>query len=684
MRHSTKKVKYYNETEGCKNLDKLPTPTIMNKVKVPMDFGVENLQCPVHNNIKLMVSNNEDVRANSLILSYNSAVFYDIFFKRLQTSVDVSSFTKSRVDNFVKCLYSGKLNVDHDSFRELCELADKFSVDWLIERCDIFYMEVADSISFDVMEDAELFKIIKFSFDEASCAPKRSRKKYKLKVNEKVSTMKVVKKQQFIQKYATKYLYLSVDQLNALLELAKGSDGILLKIIQENVVRQGYHLDENSVHILKNVNLENCLEYDMDGFNEFFGTTLNNRSIKGHKDLNDIVGLGVEATKRVVERKPSVLSKVKSYIGLVVPLPVHQNPANLTTTANTCILDDQEFKCILDDYISYADRLKKSLISGRNLTDKLQDLTRIPNLFQTYQSLDIMKTCSDHNGNTFYSLQDILDAGSNSPHIKSLYMLLELTFDLGCPYNWFVASPGKPTKSYLQSIVARLISIKTFRGWGCVSPKFFIPKFPTVSTSSEFSDDLLTSRSDYPDPTLCFKFLLKECVELVNVTDSVEITCQRGFNVNRGNRRVVHPDIIRMGEFLSGSNEECLRRFYKFYWKHPKIKSCPNPDQCGFIISVTPINGTSMSDDFDIGLSTDVEDYNEDIHFHSEVMSSNNMHFVLKREFRSRDSYNLYVSWVDKPKIYTWTDPNHIEWKESIPLAGYITPIVYYDSSESD
>ena len=679
MRHSTKKVKYYNETEGCKNLDKLPTPTIMNKVKVPMDFGVENLQCPVHNNIRLMVSNNEDVRANSLILSYNSAVFYDIFFKRLQTSVDISSFTKSRVDNFVKCLYSGKLNVDHDSFRELCELADKFSVDWLIERCDIFYMEVADSISFDDMEDVELFKIIKFSFDEASCAPKRSRKKYKLKVNEKVSTMKVVKKRQFIQKYATKYLYLSVDQLNALLELAKGSDGVLLKIIQENVVRQGYHLDDNSVHILKNVNLENCLEYDMDGFNEFFGTTLNNRSIKGHKDLNDIVGLGVEATRRVVERKPSVLSKVKSYIGHVVPLPVHQNAVNLTTTAN---------KCILDGYISYADRLK-SLISGGNLTDKLHDLTRISNLFHSYKSLNI-KPCSNGYHHELLSLNDILDAGLNSLQIKSLYMLLELILDFSCRYSIHSFSSRckcyiefKPTKSYLQSIVARLIYIKINRGWSCVSPKFItIRSYYPVKTSSEFSDDLLTSHSDYPNPTLCFKLLLKECSELINEIDCVEITCQRGFNVNRGNRRVVHPDIIRMGEFLSGSNEECLRRFYKFYWKHPKIKSCPNPKQCGFIIAVTPIHGRNC-DNFDIGLSTDVKDYSGDIHFHSEVMSSKKMHFVLKREFRSGENYYIYISWAGKP-IYPSQFENHIEWKESIPLAGYITPIVYYDFSESD
>lgn len=411
----------------------------MNKVKVPMDFGVENLQCPVHNNIKLLVSNNEVVRANSLILSYNSLVFYDIFFKRLQTSVDVSSFTKSRVDNFVKCLYSGKLDVDHDSFRELCELADKFSVDWLIERCDRFYMEVADSISFDDMEDVELFKIFKFSFDEASCAPRRSRKKYKLKVNEKVSTMKIVKKRQFIQKYAMKYLYLSVDQLNALLELAEGCDGILLKIIQENVVRQGYHLDDNSVHLLKNVNLENCLEYDMDGFNEFFGTTLNNRSLKGHKDLNDIVGLGVEATKRVVERKPTVLSKVKSFINHEVPIPVHKNPANLTTTANTCILDD---------YISYADRLK-SLISGGNLTDKLRDLTCIPNLFHSLQALNI-KPCSNGYRQEFLSLNDILDAGLNSLQIKSLYMLLELIFDFSCMYSVYTPVSFSQCKCYLE------------------------------------------------------------------------------------------------------------------------------------------------------------------------------------------------------------------------------------------
>ena len=108
----------------------------MAKVKVPMDFGVENLQSPVHNNIELLVSEDEVVKANSLILSYNSSVFYDLFFKRLSTSIDVTSYTKNSVDQFVKCLYSGKVTINRDSFRELIELADMFSVDWFIEQCD--------------------------------------------------------------------------------------------------------------------------------------------------------------------------------------------------------------------------------------------------------------------------------------------------------------------------------------------------------------------------------------------------------------------------------------------------------------------------------------------------------------------------------------------------------------------
>jgi len=104
-------------------------------VKVPMDFGVENLQCPVHSNIKLLTSNNETVNANSMILSYNSTVFHELFFVQLCTSVDVSSFSKQTVTRFLEALYSGQLSLDHVSFREIAELADKFSVRWLMVFC---------------------------------------------------------------------------------------------------------------------------------------------------------------------------------------------------------------------------------------------------------------------------------------------------------------------------------------------------------------------------------------------------------------------------------------------------------------------------------------------------------------------------------------------------------------------
>ena len=63
-------------------------------VKVPMDFGIENLQCPVHSNIELLVSNNEIVKANSMILSLNSPVIDHLTTELHQGALESQDFQK--------------------------------------------------------------------------------------------------------------------------------------------------------------------------------------------------------------------------------------------------------------------------------------------------------------------------------------------------------------------------------------------------------------------------------------------------------------------------------------------------------------------------------------------------------------------------------------------------------------
>ena len=640
----------------------------MTKVRVPMDFGVENLDCPVHSNITLTVANDEIVKANSLILSYNSPVFHEIFFKKLETSVDVSSFTKNNVNQFVKCLYSGKVSLNRQSFRELIELADKFLVDWLLEQCDMFYMKLTNSIKFGSKNHIEL-DTVRFLFDEAIYAPKRSRQKYTVKVKEKISSMGKFAKREFIHKYATNYMYLSVDQLSAMLELAKGNDGILLKVVQENLTNQKYYFDDKSFHILNSLDFEGCLESQIDRnvFNQLFGNTFVVKTQQELDNLEKILNLGSSAVEKVVARTPRLASDMVSIKDdTSIHIPNLKTVLKLKTVApNTFNRDSLETGHSVP---------QRSLICFFNIVDELHDPASIPNLFSSLASLPLENLTEKYmirHGIPIYSIEDILAAASTAKIFKNLYMVLELMTGHGMLTESLLDDLNK---SDLESMVQKLVEIKRTRGWGCVEPIFFGFRNTNIS---KLEEDILSK------PERALFTLIAHCAELVSSRDSTAIICRRGIIQSGASLKYsVLPDTIRMGEFLSTAPG--TKRIYKFYWKHPNTTDCPNPEQCGFIINVTAMT-KSNGDDFDIGLCTEVEDYPEDIHFHPEVISAQKMHFVLRRDYNvkssKRPSEMVFVSWEGKPVYHS----NHVHWGvESIPPNGYIALVVFYDISDVD
>ena len=658
----------------------------MAKVNVPMDFGIENLQCPVHNNIELLVTQSGILKANSLILSYNSAIFHDLFFKQLKNSVDVSSFSKNGVGLFIKCLYSGKCNVNCESFRELSELADKFSVVWLISKCEVFYIRLTDSISIRNIEDTNVFNLLKFTLDEASLAPKRSRVKYKSKVREKIFSMKQFQKSIFVQKYAAKYLYLSVEQLNAFLDIAQGYDGIILKIVQENMAGRCYHLDERSAHILKSIDFENCLvsDSDIECFKEFIGHKFFVKTQKESENLPIIQELvKMNSTKRLLKSNTSLLSEPK--------LALDDKSADISKTFDY----DHKFDYLLNissssssslySSISDAPMTQKNLICDFNIANDLHDPTCIPNLFSSIDSLKLTAVAkpeqfswSSRNYRLFY-VKDILKAASTLSVFKNLYMVIELIL-----YHGYIERLS--AESDLDSLLAKLIEVKSTRGWKRVHP-CFLSNNRKISSIVRYVK--LIKCGELPEygqhekfPLNSLLLLICNCKDLVSEKDYVELVCQRGKQQQQASRKhSVLPDTIRMGEFLSSNKHSQEKRIYKFYWSHPHIKSCPNPKQCGFIINVSPI--TEKSESFDIGLCTEVSDYPSDIHIHPEVITSQKMHFVLRIDYNKKSSKqsseNTFVSWAGKPINHS----NHVHWGgQSIALNGYIALVVYYEIAD--
>ena len=67
------------------------------QIRVPANFGLKNLDAPFHSNITLTLQDGGSYRANSVILSYNSAVFERLFLELNQTVLDVDDFSPDAV-----------------------------------------------------------------------------------------------------------------------------------------------------------------------------------------------------------------------------------------------------------------------------------------------------------------------------------------------------------------------------------------------------------------------------------------------------------------------------------------------------------------------------------------------------------------------------------------------------------
>ena len=57
------------------------------KIKVPANFGVEHINSPVHGNLLLKLRDGQEIRTNSMIMSYNSPVIDKLTTNLFQVNI---------------------------------------------------------------------------------------------------------------------------------------------------------------------------------------------------------------------------------------------------------------------------------------------------------------------------------------------------------------------------------------------------------------------------------------------------------------------------------------------------------------------------------------------------------------------------------------------------------------------
>ena len=117
------------------------------KVSVPMNFGRHLIGSPTHSNLKLNTSEGGEVRASSVILSFNSPVIDHMTTTLHMTSVDMIEFSEAAVQLFVDAAYSGTADgISKELFRDTNKIAHVFEMTWLGEKCAKYFASVAKSV----------------------------------------------------------------------------------------------------------------------------------------------------------------------------------------------------------------------------------------------------------------------------------------------------------------------------------------------------------------------------------------------------------------------------------------------------------------------------------------------------------------------------------------------------------
>ena len=207
---------------------------------------------------------------------------------------------------------------------------------------------------------------------------------------------------------------MEVNQLDLMIKMAKDDVPCLLRIMKKNIEKQGLVFDENSRHIMKNVDLVKCLEQDETLYEELFDLLLEKVQYTKPEDTKTIAKLYRESTKTFYLRQK---------------------------TMNT-----QE----VEQHKTEGKAREPELQHRITINDSANN--KISNLFSSSTGIidDGM------------SVKTIVENLSTSPKVKSLYMFIEGLARMA--YLYKVNIP--------EDLVPRLDQIRISRGWSRITPDF--------------------------------------------------------------------------------------------------------------------------------------------------------------------------------------------------------------------
>ena len=233
------------------------------KVAAPMDFGIEYLASPSHGNLKFLFLEEEELLANSAIMSFNSPVIKKMTVEDGRTTVDVQEFSKDAVQCFLKASYTGSLGtLSPELFRDVNKIAHVFEVTWLVARCfECFEWMV------EVVHETDFTSQL-YVFDEAMFILDQLKNKNYLDLVMKKFNSQPTLTESFVTNYLKDISQCSERIMDVIMDLTNNQDHILVKVLLNNLKMDNSSLHPNSRRILERLDLKNHSSAHESRFNE--------------------------------------------------------------------------------------------------------------------------------------------------------------------------------------------------------------------------------------------------------------------------------------------------------------------------------------------------------------------------------------------------------------------------------
>ena len=269
---------------------------------VPMDFGIEYLECPAHGNLKFLLQNNEELFANSAIMSFNSPVIKRLTIEDGRSTVDVQDFPRNTMRCFLESTYSGELKIISKLiFRDMNKLAHSFQVTWLVDACFDHFQSLTEAVKVNNFDDQ------RFVFEEAMFILNRWKKQNYLETVIKKFTSLVSYTEYFATHYLADISSRSAQSLDLIMEMTKDQEHILVKVIINNLETEKQSLNQNSRHVLEKLDFTSCPKNHASLYRKLF-ERLENMESPSVEDFKVIV--------RIMRQSNKVLNEMESYVSV--------------------------------------------------------------------------------------------------------------------------------------------------------------------------------------------------------------------------------------------------------------------------------------------------------------------------------------------------------------------------------